>query len=193
MTLRWLAPADAGRLVEFFASHSEETLHQRYNSAGVRMSPEQATRLVGVDQSRDAALGVFEERGDESRLIAVGRYCLAPGGAWAEIAFVVHEERRGRGLATTLLAALMAIARERGLARLIATVRHDNGPMIHVLRGAGASFRWSAGASSMTATIDLDTGRAAPGGRTTDEPLWPKHAQQAAAKKRTIPATMQPP
>lgn len=152
--LRWLRPDDATRLLAFFASHSEETVHQRYGGSGIRMTPEQATKLVSVDQARDAALGVFEPDAN-GRLIAVGRYCLAPGGAIAEAAFVVHEQRRRLGIATTLMAALVAIARERGLRHLVAEVSNDNGPMLHVLRNAGATFDGCGESSVSEATIEL--------------------------------------
>jgi ribosomal protein S18 acetylase RimI-like enzyme len=153
--LRWLQPNDAERLMEFFASHTEETVYQRYGYAGVHMTPEQAAKLVSVDQSRDAALGVFEDFSGRSRLIAVGRYCLAPAGTWAEAAFVVHEQRRGLGIGRTLLAALLAIARERKLERLLAEVRQDNTAMLHILHHAGAKFESIAGTSSIEATIAL--------------------------------------
>jgi ribosomal protein S18 acetylase RimI-like enzyme len=153
--VRWLRMDDEDKLLEFFASHTEETIYQRYGYAGVTMTPEQAMRLVSVDQESDAALGVFEEFDTQARLIAVGRFCLGADGRWAETAFVVHENRRGLGIGTTLLTALIEIARERRLERLVAEVHCDNGPMIHILRAAGASFSSMPAASAMKATITL--------------------------------------
>lgn len=155
-TLRRLEPDDDERLLAFFHSHNEETICQRYGRAAVEITPETARRLVSVDQTRDAALGVFETGRHGQRLVAIGRYCLAKESDWAEVAFVVHEERRGLGIATTLLAALIAIARERRLRRLVAEVRHDNGPMIHVFRAAGAEFSGSLESSSMRVTLALE-------------------------------------
>ncbi len=155
-TLRWLQPDDTGRLIEFFASHSEETVRQRYGYARVQMTPDQAARLVSVDQSRDAALGVIEEQTGTARLIAIGRYCLAPDGWSAETAFVVHEQRRGLGIGTTLLAALIAIARERHLQKLVGQVAHDNAAMLHVFGAAGATFGMIPGAAATLATIGLE-------------------------------------
>jgi GNAT superfamily N-acetyltransferase len=142
-------------LIEFFASHTEETIYQRYGYAGVHMTPEQAARLVSVDQTRDAALGVFELPESHLRMIAVGRYCLGRDGRWAEVAFVVHERRRGRGLGSLLLAALIAIARGRHLDRLVAEVRQDNEPMLHMLRTVGATFESLDGTAELKATLTL--------------------------------------
>jgi GNAT superfamily N-acetyltransferase len=161
-TLRWLEPADRDRLLEFFTSHTEETVYQRYGYAGVRMTPERAAQLVGVDQTRDAALGVIERHRPYPRLIAIGRYCLAADARSAEVAFVVHERRRGLGLGTVLLHALIAIARERGLEQLVAEVQHGNAPMLAMLRAAGAQLEWPAGASTLTGTLRLSPVAASP-------------------------------
>ncbi len=155
-TLRWLQPDDAPRLVEFFASHTEETVYQRYGYAGIHMTDEQAAQFVGVDQTQDAALGVFETTHDQSRLIAVGRYCLAAGGLRAaEVAFVVHEQRRHFGIATTLLAVLLAIARERKLDGLIALVHRTNTHMLALLRAFDASIETVTGTATLMATLSL--------------------------------------
>lgn len=146
----------------FFRSHSEETIYQRYGHWS-QMTEAKAARLVGVDQSRDAALGVFEASGGEQRLIAIGRYCLEPNGRSAEMAFVVHEERRRLGLATILLRALIVIARERKLDRLVAQVQHDNAPMLALLRAAGARVETITGTGAVIATLALrDDGRRPP-------------------------------
>lgn len=138
--LRRLRPDDAERLIEFFQSHTEDTVRSRYGYLLTEMSPARAAGLAGVDQSKDAALGVFEMEGQCPRLIAVGRYCLSPTAASAEVAFVVHEAYRNLGVATCLLEALAQIARERGLSLLTAQVQEDNGPMLAVFRKAGAGF-----------------------------------------------------
>ena len=154
-TLRRLTPADAGRLLAFFATHTPETVHARYGYFFTRMSAARAAELVGVDQARDAALGVFEESPQGELLIAVGRYFLNPDGRSAEAAFVVHEDRRGLGIATTLLQTLRAIARERGIERLIAQVQHDNAPMLAVFRRAGAEVKTDLGSGAMLVTLAL--------------------------------------
>lgn len=153
--LRPLQLDDVAHLLAFFASHTSETIYQRYGYFFATMTPEHAARLVGVDQSRDAALGVFELRGETTRLIAIGRYCLEADGRNAEVAFVVHEERRNLGIAGTLLRVLATIAAERGLEALVAQVEHDNTPMLAVFRRAGARLALIPGTPSLHVTLAL--------------------------------------
>jgi GNAT superfamily N-acetyltransferase len=154
--LRWLRPHDVGRLLTFFGSHTPETIRSRYGYLFTRLSSDRAAHLVGVDQSVDAALGVFEAN-EPGHLVAIGRYCRAEDGTSAELAFVVREDRRGLGIATALLHALIAIARERGLLRLTAQVQCDNGTMLGVFRHAGATFTAIPGSGTFEATIALPT------------------------------------
>ena len=185
-TVRWLAPDDT-ELLAFFASHMPETIYQRYGYAGVRMTPERAARLVAVDQSRDAALGVFESDAAGPRLIAIGRYCLMADRQSAELAFVVHEQRHRLGIGSALLAALIGIGRERGLARLIAEVQHDNAPMLGLLRAAGATLHWDRDTATIEATLPLhQTPECAPAG-----PDSPRKRPFAWAADITAPAALQ--
>lgn len=137
LILRPLTPADAGRLQEFFYSHTLETIQLRYGHAVARMTNERAHDLVSVDQSRDLALAIVEEDDARQTIHAIGRYYLDTDGRGAEAAFVVRESCRRRGLGTRLLQALVATARQRGLAVLWGRVRHDNQPMLALFRRFG--------------------------------------------------------
>lgn len=158
-TLRFLNLSDAARLGAFFSSHTPDTIHGRYGMF-VRLSLEQILRLVGVDQSRDCALGVSE--GHPEELIAVGRYCLSPDHRSAEVAFVVSENRRRLGIATTLLEVLIGIACERGLTTLTAH-EYTNHAMREVLHYAGAGPKVGPLADDPEVTLELEIlPRAAP-------------------------------
>jgi ribosomal protein S18 acetylase RimI-like enzyme len=154
-TLRYLCPGDAARLTAFFASHTPDTIHSR-DGLFIHMSPEHATQLVGVNQSRDCALGVFENRG--GALIAIGRYCPTAGDGSAELAFVVRENRRGLGIATALLRVLQGVARERGPTKLTAQVEPENHAMPGIFRRAGAGFTGDPrnGATAVTLGLVID-------------------------------------
>jgi RimJ/RimL family protein N-acetyltransferase len=148
--VRALGPADQGRLISFFNSHTGDTIRQRYGYQISEMTPERARRLVGVDQTRDVALGVFERApGGEDVLHAVGRYLLDPAGRTAEMAFVVRENKRGLGICTTLLRLLLQTARARGLGYLCAQVQADNAPMLAVFRRHGGRMKPIVGADAM--------------------------------------------
>jgi acyl-CoA hydrolase/GNAT superfamily N-acetyltransferase len=135
--LRPLHPSDIRRLQEFFYSHTMETIQMRYGYAITRMTRERAYDLVNVDQSRDLALAVFEVQGPRQIIHAVGRYYLDREGKSAEVAFVVRETKRRLGLASTLMLALMDVARKRGLSSLWGRVRKDNLPMLALFKRFG--------------------------------------------------------
>jgi acyl-CoA hydrolase/RimJ/RimL family protein N-acetyltransferase len=140
--LRPLHPSDIRRLQEFFYSHTMDTIQMRYGHAVTRMTRERAYDLVNVDQSKDLALGVFAVQGPRQIIHAVGRYYLDADGRSAEVAFVVRESRRRHGMASTLLQALIDVARRRGLDSLWGRVRRDNLPMLALFkRFGGTTFR----------------------------------------------------
>jgi GNAT superfamily N-acetyltransferase len=128
-SVRPLCADDEGRLLEFFQSHSRETVQARYGYMISTMSRERARTLVNVDQLRDVALGIFEGAGSDQVLHAVGRYYTEEDPCLAEVAFVVRESKRGLGFATNLLARLAATARMRGIKSFRAQVLRDNRAM----------------------------------------------------------------
>lgn len=153
--LRTLQPGDEPYLMKFFASHNEATLRGRYGHSPSPMTNLRAQPLVGVDQTKDSALGIFEQTPAGLHLVAVGRYCLLEGKPAAEVAFVVQEDRRRLGLARTLLQALTAIARPRGLSRFVAQTGSDNHAMLGLFRKCGAQFRKIPGESAVAVTLPL--------------------------------------
>ena len=132
--LRPLSPADEPALLEFFRSHSAETIFQRYHHLTEGMSHQRAMDLLGVDQQRDVALAVLKNTARGEQIVAIGRYYTDSDGQCAEMAFVVRESMRRLGLATRLLHALGAIARDHGLSSLRAQVLGSNAAMRNLLR-----------------------------------------------------------
>jgi len=130
--LRPLCPADERKLQEFFYSHNKETLIFRYNYQPSRMSREKSCDLVSVDQHKDLALCFTEHDHLGEMICAVGRYYYIESTNSAEVAFVIKESKRGKGMAKTLLAEMIEIARQRGVDKMVAYVRRDNIPMLKV-------------------------------------------------------------
>jgi GNAT superfamily N-acetyltransferase len=153
VSIRPLRTGDETRLQDFFRSHTPETIQERYGYPVTEMSAERAAELVNVDQTRDCALGVFSR--DGRQLHAVGRYCLDRGGDAAEVAFVVRESMRGRGLATGLLRWLIAVARARGLSRLWAQANAHNATMLGILRRHGFMIKPDPETGLSTGTLKL--------------------------------------
>lgn len=157
--LRCLEAADAGAVAAMFATLTPESIRARYGYLIRDMTPDRATRLVDVDPARELPLGLFELRtdGTEGPLWAMGRLVHAPDGRSAECAFLVHDERRRRGLAACLLKHLRVAGRRRGLPRLFAQVRRENKAMLHTFAAAGARLHFATDSDVVEVDIPLRT------------------------------------
>jgi len=154
--LRPLAPADERKLQEFFYSHSKETVIMRYNYHATNMTREKSCDLVSVNQHKDLAL-CFTNKVHPSEVIqAVGRYYYIESTNSAEVAFVIKESQRGKGIATTLLAEMIKIAKMRGLSKLVACVRRDNTPMLKVFENSGFIRGYSEEIDEVSLTLTLE-------------------------------------
>ncbi|MBL9206862.1 MAG: GNAT family N-acetyltransferase [Opitutaceae bacterium] len=154
--LRCLNLDDTDRLIAFFNSHNEETVRLRYGYFFKEMTVARARELVGVDQCRDLALALFSFGAEGEPVIdAIGRYFLLPSGRSAEMAFIVRETKRRLGMAQTLLRALAATARVRGLTKLVAQVQRENRGMIALFRKEGATVKSNLGADAVDISLPL--------------------------------------
>ena len=135
--LRPLGPADERKLQEFFYSHNKETLLLRYNHHITQMSREKSCSLVSVDQHKDLALCFTEQDNSRDIIQAVGRYYFIESDNSCEAAFVIKESKRGKGMAKTLLAEMIKIARMRKVNKMFAYIRSDNKAMIKVFKNNG--------------------------------------------------------
>jgi len=113
--VRPLRSADADRLMEFFYSHSPETIYGRYRYPKRSLPRKEAVRLCSLDYVRNFALAVFGEEGRDEHIIAVGRYILNERTQLAETALVIHEDYRRMGIATYLLGRLREQAEASGI------------------------------------------------------------------------------
>jgi acyl-CoA hydrolase len=113
--VRPLRSADADRLMEFFYSHSPETIYGRYRFPKKSLPRKEAIRLCTLDYARHFALAVFGEEGKEEHLAAVGRYILNERTQFAETALVIHENYRRLGIASYLLRRLRQHAESTGI------------------------------------------------------------------------------
>ncbi|WP_428819922.1 GNAT family N-acetyltransferase [Microbulbifer sp. MCCC 1A16149] len=154
-TLRPLRPADERRLQEFFYTHNKETLMMRYNHHVTQMSREKSCSLVSVDQQRDLALCFIDNDGGREVIQGVGRYYFYEADNSCEVAFVIKESRRGKGIATTLLKEMEAIARARGIGKMFACVRRDNKPMLAIFENNGFVARRGDSMDELYLELDL--------------------------------------
>jgi L-amino acid N-acyltransferase YncA len=150
-----LNPADERRLQEFFYSHTKETLSLRYNYDPKQMSREKSCNLVSVDQSSDAALCIVRQEGSRITIHAVGRFYYDAATNTCEAAFVTRETQQGKGMASRLLHALIDIAKQRGIGKMMAYVRGDNKPMITIFEQAKFKRVFTGDPSDVELVLDV--------------------------------------
>ncbi|MBX3732775.1 MAG: GNAT family N-acetyltransferase [Verrucomicrobiae bacterium] len=132
--VRPIRPTDERLLKELFYTHEPSTIYQRYFSDLRHLPNAMVQRLVTLDYRDDMALVALVPDGGSERLVAVARYHRDPATQWAEIAVVVRENFRRRGLAAFLLRHLARIAGEQGIAGFQATVLPENRAMFGLLQ-----------------------------------------------------------
>ena len=129
---RPIKPSDEEGMRHLFYRFSEEATYARYFHSVRSMPHTKMQEYVNVDWSRDMSIvGLVGEEG-KGRIIAEGRYLRIPGGALAELVFVVDEPYHGRGIATHLYTVLISLARERGIKGFTADVLFNNLAMMKV-------------------------------------------------------------
>jgi len=136
--VRPIAPTDRDAIVAGFAAMSPETRFRRFFSPVDELSERDLDYLTQVDHHDHEAL--VAEDVETGAGLGVARYVrLSP--EEAEPAIVVVDAAQGRGLATVLLDALVARAREEGIRRFCAPVLASNTGAIHVLERLGDTRR----------------------------------------------------
>ena len=131
-------------MVDFHHHLSEKTVYYRYFAPlklDVRVEHERLLKQCRIDYHNEMALVALSSDGrGEQHLGAVARLVRMQKGNSAEIAFVVADQHQHRGLGTYLLARIIDIARQQGLAALEAVVLADNAEMKNLFRRAGFKF-----------------------------------------------------
>jgi acetyltransferase len=128
---REAVPGDFERYFdEGFQELSSESRHLRFFTA-VRDLPENVrTRLAQVDGQRNAAVVAFDAAAmlpdhPEGRPIGVARWMSGEDGP-PELSITVIDAYQGMGVGTRLMDALLALARKRGVRRIVADVLREN-------------------------------------------------------------------
>lgn len=160
VVLRTARPDDVPAITALFAGLSPPSLRSRFNGL---CAPALLARLAQVGPPSEAAAILAADPDDPGHLTGEARYVPSDPGV-AELAITVLDEYQGTGLGRLLLARLVALARDAGIARLSAVVSLDNAPMLHLLEPYG----WVLGAPTELATASLEI--SAQGG----VPGWPE-------------------
>ncbi len=131
--LRAMTPEDAPALLEFHERQPRENLYRRFFSPKPTLTPSELEHFTVIDFADRVAL-VLEIHGEFAAWASYERW---PGRDDADVAFMVDEIHRGKGIATLMLEHLAAIAHSNGIGRFTADVLADNRPMLNVFSKAG--------------------------------------------------------
>jgi acetyltransferase len=140
--IRPIKPEDEPLMVKFHETLSEESVYNRYFAAlklSQRVAHERLTRICFNDYDREIAL-VAElkvHKGEEKKILGVGRLSKQHGNSDAEFAVLVSDEWQRQGLGCELLRRLIEIGRVEKLARLSGVILAENHAMQHICRKVG--------------------------------------------------------
>ena len=128
---REAAPGDFDRYFdEAFQELSPESRHLRFFTAIRELPDNVRARLADVDGYRNAAIVAFDAAvmlpdHPEGKAIGVARWMSGDDGP-PELSITVIDEYQGMGVGSHLMDALLALARKRGVHRIIADVLREN-------------------------------------------------------------------
>jgi acetyltransferase len=142
LTIRPIKPEDEPMMVKFHETLSEESVYNRYFSAlklSQRITHERLTRICFNDYNREIAL-VAElpaPKGEEKKILGVGRLSKQHGGNAAEFAVLVSDAWHDQGIGSELLRRLIEIGRHEQLAGISGQILAENHAMQHICRKVG--------------------------------------------------------
>ncbi|AZM55982.1 acyl-CoA synthetase [Streptomyces sp. WAC 01529] len=185
--IRPITAEDADRLVSFYEQVSDESKYYRFFAPYPRLSAKDVHRFTHHDQVDRVGLaatvgGEFIATVRYDRIDERGMAASAPADE-AEVAFLVQDAHQGRGVASTLLEHIAAVARERGIRRFVAEVLPANTKMIKVFTDAGYQQKRSFEDGVVRLEFDLEP---------TDRSLAVQRAREQRAEGRSVQRLLTP-
>jgi acetyltransferase len=156
--LRPIKPEDEGLIVDLFNSLSKETVHLKFFSGLKYMPPEQVEEMTHIDYDKQMAIIALMGKGEDERMVAVGRYTLIddePGAA--EFAIVVQDAQQGRGIGTEVLYHLAHVAKLQDVQVIVGYIMNENSRMFSVLKRSGLKItkkHWDRGVTRVDIPVD---------------------------------------
>ncbi|KMY68436.1 hypothetical protein AAU61_01785 [Desulfocarbo indianensis] len=137
ITVRPIKPTDEVALQEFFYSHSEETVYNRYFRPVRALPHVTAQGLVNIDYEHDMAILATTGLIGKETIVGLGRYVRDKDDDLAEVAYTIHDHYQGQGLGTILQDHLTAYAKARGVKGFWAVSFGSNKAMLSVFGKLG--------------------------------------------------------
>lgn len=134
--IRAQRPEDRADLLDAFGRMGAQSRYYRFFTPKRGFSEAEIEHFMNADSVNHVALVAVVEANGVRQIAGAGRYLVSNPGA-AEIAFGVDDAYQGRGIASSLIRHLMAIARAAGLDSFHADVLAQNAPMRKVFERSG--------------------------------------------------------
>jgi acetyltransferase len=141
IVIRPIRPEDAEIEETFIRNLSPQSKYFRFMHAVQELTPEMLVRFTQIDYDREMAFVATTETNGKEAEIAVGRFVSNPDGTSCEIALVVGDEWRRKGIGMRILVALMEVAKLRGLRTMEGEVLTENSGMLRLAKKLGFSVR----------------------------------------------------
>ena len=141
--IRPIQGEDAEELQRFTRALSPESRYFRFFSMLTELTPRMLFRYTQIDYDRELALvAVLPVEPAPAgvaggRFVGVARYLLNRDRDTCEFTVAVADDFQRQGLGSTLMRALIEVARVRGLSRMDGYVLAANAPMIRLMRSLG--------------------------------------------------------
>jgi GNAT superfamily N-acetyltransferase len=136
--LRPLKLTDESLLKAMFYKLSPESIHYRFFQLLKSMPHEKLQEFLRIDYEADMAFVMLSSSVDEdAEMVGIAHYLRNPRTNFADAAFLVRDDRQGRGLGTRLMQALVEAARRQGIAGFTADVLARNERMLRVFHNSG--------------------------------------------------------
>ncbi|MCK9382677.1 MAG: GNAT family N-acetyltransferase [Sulfuritalea sp.] len=131
---------DAQMEADFVRHLSRDSRYERFMVSMNELPPAKLKYLTEVDYEHHMALVATETRDGKEVEVGVARYVIAPATTRCEFAIAVDDAWQGSGLAGSLMADLMDIARDRGVTEMEGFVLAVNHKMLKFARQLGFSL-----------------------------------------------------
>lgn len=140
--VRPLRLTDEPAVQRLLYSLSDESTYARFMTYKRAHPHEELQSLVDLDYDQNMAMVACV--GPSEEVVGLTRYDVNPATGLADLAFVVRDDWRNRGLGTLLMRRMTEVARARGLVGFEADVLRSNRPMMAVFSRSGLKFEGEA-------------------------------------------------
>jgi len=136
MEIRALRPDDRDELLAAVKRIAGPSLYRRFFGVKRNFTETEIAFFLNIDFIDHVALVAVVDEGGQPTIVGGARYVVTEPGK-AELAFAVIDQCQNQGIGAALMRHLGMIARDAGLAELVAEVLPENLPMLKVFEKSG--------------------------------------------------------